>query len=78
METSFFNINRNKYLKEFMIENPPTFKISNKCCDLAKKHTSHGYADVEDLMVIGIRKAEGGGANKVQLMHFINGFRKNL
>jgi 3'-phosphoadenosine 5'-phosphosulfate sulfotransferase (PAPS reductase)/FAD synthetase len=60
METSFFNINRNKYLKEFMIENPPTFKISNKCCDLAKKHTSHGYADVEDLMVIGIRKAEGG------------------
>lgn len=27
---SQFNITHNKWLKEFMIENPPTFKISNK------------------------------------------------
>ena len=60
METSFFNINRNKFLKEFIIENPPTFKISNKCCELAKKLTSHGYVHEEDLSVVGIRKAEGG------------------
>lgn len=60
METSFFNINRNKYLKEFIIENPPTFSISNKCCDLAKKETSHGYTQPRDLSVVGIRKAEGG------------------
>lgn len=60
METSFFNINRNKYLKEFLIENPPTFNISNKCCDLAKKETAHGYASPQDLSVVGIRKAEGG------------------
>lgn len=32
-----FRISRNKYLKEFMIENPPTFNISSKCCDYAKK-----------------------------------------
>lgn len=60
METSFFNINRNKYLKEFIIENPPTFSISNKCCDLAKKETAHGYTQPQDLSVVGIRKAEGG------------------
>lgn len=60
MDTSFFNINRNKYLKEFIIENPPTFKISNKCCDLAKKQTAHQYIHSEDLNIIGVRKAEGG------------------
>ena len=27
---SRFNISRNKYLKEFILHNPPTFKISNK------------------------------------------------
>lgn len=60
METSFFNINRNKYLKEFIIQNPPQFKISNKCCELAKKQTAHGFTHPEDLNVVGIRKAEGG------------------
>ena len=60
METSFFNINRNKYLKEFIIQNPPKFKISNKCCDLAKKQTAHGFTQPEDLNIVGIRKAEGG------------------
>lgn len=60
MDTSFFNINRNKYLKEFLIEHPPTFQISNKCCDLAKKTTSHSFVNMDDLVVVGIRKAEGG------------------
>lgn len=60
METSFFNINRNKFLKEFLIENPPTFKISNQCCNLAKKDTAHQYIQPNDLCVVGIRKAEGG------------------
>lgn len=60
MDTSFFNINRNKYLKEFLIDNPPTFKISNKCCDLAKKDTAHQFIHPEDLDVVGVRKAEGG------------------
>ena len=34
---SSFNIAYNQYLKEFMVKNPPTFKISNKCCHYAKK-----------------------------------------
>ena len=36
-EGSKFGIDRNKYLKEFMINNPPNFKITNKCCKYAKK-----------------------------------------
>lgn len=59
---SSFNISRNKLLKEFMIENPPTFHISNKCCDFAKKKVSHSLIENGnyDLNIIGIRKAEGG------------------
>lgn len=60
--TDNFNIRRNKLLKEFMIQYPPQFKISNKCCQYAKKDISHklikdgGY----DLSIVGIRKSEGG------------------
>ena len=59
---SQFNISKNQYLKEFMIVNPPTFKISNKCCDYAKKMTVHNVIKKCDaqLSVVGIRKAEGG------------------
>lgn len=52
------NISWNKWLKEFLIANPPTFRISNKCCEKAKKDISHGIKC--DLMITGIRKAEGG------------------
>ena len=54
----------NKYLKEFMTEHPPTFKISSKCCTYAKKRTAKhiegATADGADLRIIGTRKAEGG------------------
>ena len=59
---SSFNIAHNKYLKEFIIENPPWFKISDECCHYAKKevglrcYKSGGY----DLSLYGVRKAEGG------------------
>lgn len=59
---SSFNIAYNQYLKEFMISNPPHFRISNKCCHYAKKMPAskfkkqHGF----DLNVYGVRKAEGG------------------
>lgn len=59
---SKFNINRRKFLKEFMIENPPTFLISDKCCDGAKKKTAK-LCDKKynaDIKIIGVRKAEGG------------------
>ena len=57
-----FNVSRNRYLKEFMIANPPTFPISNKCCKYAKKDVVHKLIkDNEyDLEINGVRRAEGG------------------
>ena len=61
-DNSSFNIKRNKWLKEFIVANPPNFKISDKCCKYAKKDVGNkcikenGY----QLDVIGVRKAEGG------------------
>ena len=56
------NICKNKWLKEFLIANPPTFPISNKCCDKAKKKVSHKVLKEGkyDLTIMGVRKAEGG------------------
>lgn len=61
-DKSRFNISRNKYLKEFMVKNPPTFQISNKCCLYAKKNIIHKLISEQgyDLNIFGIRKAEGG------------------
>lgn len=57
-----FNISYNKYLKEFMVNNPPDFAISKKCCEYAKKQTAHQHEKENgcDLAIIGVRKAEGG------------------
>ena len=56
------NIDRDKYLKEFMIENPPDFQISSKCCTYAKKNVARKFCKEHsaDLEMIGIRKSEGG------------------
>ena len=61
-EGSHFNIKRNKWLKEFIIANPPTFRISNKCCQYVKKNPASDYKKEHDidLNVTGMRKAEGG------------------
>ena len=61
-DKSKFNITQNKWLKEFIIENPPQFKISNICCQYAKKSVSHKLiSELEyDLNIFGVRKAEGG------------------
>lgn len=61
-KTSSWNIARNKWLKEFLIENPPTFKISDKCCEYAKKEVKRqcNKENEYDLECIGIRKSEGG------------------
>lgn len=59
---SQFNIANNKWLKEFMIENPPDFYISDDCCEWSKKKPAkifkkeHGI----NLSLQGVRKAEGG------------------
>lgn len=62
MNGSALNVDNNKYLKEFLIENPPKFKISNKCCDYAKKNVIHGLLKKMkyNLNVSGVRKSEGG------------------
>lgn len=59
---SRFNISYNKHLKEFLIQNPPEFLISNKCCKYAKKEASKQYVKDSgcDLVITGVRKAEGG------------------
>jgi len=56
------NIKDNKYLREFLIANPPDFKISGRCCEGAKKKPSHLYEQEHefDLKCLGLRKAEGG------------------
>lgn len=61
-EKSKFNINYNKHLKEFMIENPPAFAVSNKCCHYAKKLVAKKFKEAGsfDLSIQGVRKAEGG------------------
>jgi 3'-phosphoadenosine 5'-phosphosulfate sulfotransferase (PAPS reductase)/FAD synthetase len=61
-ENSSFNIKRHKLLKEFIVQVPPTFPISNKCCQYAKKDLSRRF-NIEnkiDLHVVGVRKSEGG------------------
>ena len=57
-----FNIRRNKWLKEFIVQNHPKFKISNICCKYAKKDLIHNLIKEEgyDLNIFGVRKAEGG------------------
>lgn len=59
---SSFNIDYNRYLKEFIIENPPQFLVSNKCCHYAKKLVASRYKKSEkfNLNIFGVRKAEGG------------------
>lgn len=61
-ESNSFNIRNNKWLKEFMVSNPPQFKISDKCCKYAKKDVSKKLIREEpcDLYIMGLRRAEGG------------------
>lgn len=56
------SIGANKWLKEYMIQNPPDFKISNKCCQYAKKDVAHKAIEANgyDLSILGVRKAESG------------------
>lgn len=59
---SRFSISRNKHLKRFLMDCPPWFSISNKCCYYAKKKVSEQYVKEHriDLSILGVRKYEGG------------------
>lgn len=61
------NISNNKWLKEFLIANPPTFSISNKCCQGAKKDVAKDYKKRNEiqLSLVGVRKAEGGARSNI-------------
>lgn len=74
-KTSMFDINYNKWLKEFLIQNPPTFRISSKCCKYAKKNVAKKYREQHkvDLEIMGVRKAEGGVRNKSYKNCFTDG-----
>lgn len=65
-KSSGFNINKNKLLKEFIMANPPDFKISAKCCDYGKKKPSSDWCKENDieLLCLGVRKAENGIRSK--------------
>lgn len=53
-------INSSKYMRDFIAENPPTFKISAKCCDYCKKQIAHKVQKDYDMVITGERRDEGG------------------
>lgn len=61
-EGSRFNIKKNRFMKEFLMANPPDFPISSKCCKYAKKDTANQFDKDNDsnLKMTGIRRSEGG------------------
>lgn len=56
------NVSWNTGLKEFLIQEGLPFNVSGKCCDGAKKLPIKEYTKENniDLMLLGIRKSEGG------------------
>lgn len=57
-----WNIRENKWLKEYLIQNPPDFPISNRCCTYNKKDLAHQAQKELDIQlnIHGVRKSEGG------------------
>lgn len=53
-------INSSKYMRDFIAEYPPDFKISAKCCDYCKKQLAHRVQKGYDMIITGERRDEGG------------------
>ena len=53
-------INSSKYMRDFINEYPPDFKISAKCCDYCKKQVAHKVQKDFEMIITGERRAEGG------------------
>lgn len=53
-------INSSRYMRDFIADNPPTFKISAKCCDYCKKQVAHREQKGYDMIITGERRDEGG------------------
>ena len=57
-------INSSKYMRDFIGEYPPDFKISAKCCDYCKKQLAHSVQKDFDMVITGERRDEGGMRRK--------------
>lgn len=53
-------INSSKYMRDFIREYPPDFRISAKCCDYCKKQIAHSAQKGYDMIITGERRDEGG------------------
>ena len=53
-------INSSKYMRDFIAEFPPNFRISAKCCDYCKKHLAHRVQKGYEMIITGERRDEGG------------------
>ena len=53
-------INSSKYMRDFIAEYPPNFKISAKCCDYCKKQVAHSVQKGYEMVITGERRDEGG------------------
>lgn len=78
-DKSRFNINRNLLMKEFIMQHPPTFKISNKCCHFAKKLPADKFCKTNDvgLNITGVRRAENGIRSQTYKSCFTKGWESN-
>ncbi len=53
-------INSSKYMRDFIGEYPPDFRISAQCCDFCKKQPAHRVQKDYEMVVTGERRDEGG------------------
>ncbi len=53
-------INSSKFMRDFIGEYPPDFKVSVKCCDYCKKQVAHRVQKDYDMIITGERRDEGG------------------
>lgn len=53
-------INSSKYMRDFIGEYPPDFKISADCCTYCKKNIAHQVQKGYDMVITGERRDEGG------------------
>lgn len=53
-------INSSRYMRDFIEECPPDFKISADCCTYCKKNIAHQIQKGYDMVITGERRDEGG------------------
>ncbi len=53
-------INSSKYMRDFIGEYPPGFRISAQCCDYCKKQPAHEVQKNYEMIITGERRDEGG------------------